>query len=158
MDFEGYRVDCITNFMLDYLRTYATRRPQRPFFLFSSFIEPHQQNDQNRFVGPIGSKSRFAKYNVPGDLVGTTPEPGRRCDWPEQMPDYLGCCWSLDQNLGRIRAELELLGLAENTVVIYTSDHGCHFCTRNSEYKRSGMIRRFAFRCWPAGRGSLAAR
>ncbi|MDX1683357.1 MAG: sulfatase-like hydrolase/transferase, partial [Phycisphaeraceae bacterium] len=39
--------------------------------------------------------------------------------------------------VGRIRDELETLGLAENTVIIYTSDHGCHFCTRNAEYKRS---------------------
>ena len=28
-------------------------------------------------------------------------------------------------------------GLYENTLVVYTSDHGCHFRTRNSEYKRS---------------------
>ncbi|MEM9883809.1 MAG: sulfatase/phosphatase domain-containing protein, partial [Planctomycetota bacterium] len=26
----------------------------------------------------------------------------------------------------------------ENTLVVYTSDHGCHFRTRNPEYKRSG--------------------
>ena len=29
------------------------------------------------------------------------------------------------------------LGLTENTVVMYTSDHGNHFKTRNAEYKRS---------------------
>jgi len=28
-------------------------------------------------------------------------------------------------------------GLAENTLLIYTSDHGSHFCTRNPEYKRA---------------------
>ena len=28
-------------------------------------------------------------------------------------------------------------GIYENTVIIYTSDHGCHFKTRNFEYKRS---------------------
>lgn len=39
---------------------------------------------------------------------------------------------------------LEKLGLAENTLVIYTSDHGSHFKTRNGEYKRpcyDGCIR-----------------
>lgn len=137
VDFEGYRADAITNFVLDYLRGYATRNADRPFFLFTSFIEPHHQNDLHRYIGPIGSKQRFAQYNVPGDLVGTIPEPGRRCDWPREMPDYLGCCWSLDYNLGRIREQLDSLGLARDTLVIYTSDHGSHFCTRNSEYKRS---------------------
>ena len=32
---------------------------------------------------------------------------------------------------------MEALGLADNTLLIYTSDHGCHFRTRNREYKRS---------------------
>ena len=41
------------------------------------------------------------------------------------------------ENLGRIRAELDRLGLADETLILYTSDHGSHFRTRNSEYKRS---------------------
>jgi len=131
VDFEGYRVDAMTNYVLDYLRSYATQKEDRPFFLFTSYIEPHHQNDLNRYVGPIGSKQRFAQYPIPGDLDGAEG------DWKEHLPDYLGCCWSLDQNLGRIRTELELLGLSENTIVIYTSDHGSHFRTRNGEYKRS---------------------
>ncbi len=137
VDFEGYRVDCMANFVIDYLRDYAVRQSEKPFFLMASFIEPHQQNDLDRYVGPIGSKQRFADYPVPGDLVGTTPQPGALCDWPLHMPDYLGCCWSLDQNVGRIRETLRTLGLADDTLVIYSSDHGSHFRTRNSEYKRS---------------------
>lgn len=131
VEFEGYRVDCTTNFALDYLRDYAGRQPSQPFFMFISYIEPHHQNDLSRCIGPIGSKQRFAEYDVPGDLAGTCG------DWRQIMPDYLGCCWSLDRNVGRIRDQLSLLGLDDNTVVIYTSDHGCHFCTRNTEYKRS---------------------
>jgi uncharacterized sulfatase len=53
------------------------------------------------------------------------------------MPDYLGCCNSLDANVGRIRDELSKLGLADNTLVIYSSDHACHFKTRDGEYKRT---------------------
>jgi len=142
VDFEGYRPDAMTSYVLDYLRDYATRNPraatrhndnsnERPFFLFTSFIEPHHQNDLNRYIGPIGSKERFKRYHTPGDLVGTEG------DWRLHMPDYLGCCWSLDQNVGRIVAQLEQLGLLDNTLIIYTSDHGSHFCTRNREYKRS---------------------
>ena len=53
------------------------------------------------------------------------------------MPDYLACCKSLDDNVGRIADALKEAGLYENTVIVYTSDHGCHFRTRNGEYKRS---------------------
>ena len=43
----------------------------------------------------------------------------------------------LDEALGRLLDALKSLGLDENTVVLYTTDHGCHFKTRNDEYKRS---------------------
>jgi len=96
-----------------------------------SYIEPHHQNDHKHFEGPKGSKERFKDYAVPGDLKDAAG------DWKAEMPDYLGCCNNLDENVGRIRAELAKLGLAENTVVLYTADHACHFRTRNAEYKRS---------------------
>jgi arylsulfatase A-like enzyme len=48
------------------------------------------------------------------------------------------------------------LGLAENTLILYTSDHGSHFRTRNSEYKRScheASIRVPMVACGPGFRG-----
>ena len=118
--------------------TCGTRTGGRPFFLFVSYIEPHHQNDHGHYEGPRGSKERFRDFVVPGDLVGAAG------DWREEYPDYLGCIHSLDENLGRIRGALERLGLADNTLIVYTSDHGSHFRTRNAEYKRSchdGCIR-----------------
>ena len=43
----------------------------------------------------------------------------------------------LDEALGRLRDTLRSLDLEDNTVLMHTTDHGCHFKTRNSEYKRS---------------------
>lgn len=126
---EGrYRVDAQTDWVLEYLES---RNGERPFFLFLSYIEPHHQNDRNCYEGPHGSKEKWADYQVPGDLEGTEG------DWREHYPDYLGCIHSLDENLGRIRSKLRDLGMDEDTLLIYTSDHGSHFCTRNGEYKRS---------------------
>jgi len=127
--FRGYRVDSQTDHVLEYLRT---RDGKRPFFLFLSYLEPHHQNNLNRYVAPRGYAERFADYPVPLDLVQR-----HQGDWQTNLPDYYGICASLDENLGRIRAELARLGLDRNTIVIYTSDHGSHFRTRNSEYKRS---------------------
>lgn len=145
---EGrYRVDALTDFAVDYLRT---RDGKRPFFLFLSYIEPHHQNDHRHFEGPKGSKEKYKDYPVPGDLAGADG------DWREEMPDYLGCCNALDGAVGRLRGELEELGLADNTLVIYTSDHGCHFRTRNSEYKRScheGSIHVPLIACGPGFKG-----
>lgn len=126
-EFTSYRADATTDFALEYLR----REKKKPFFLFVSYIEPHHQNDRHRFEGPDGSKERFKDFPVPGDLEGTEG------DWREQLPDYLGQCRSLDENVGCVVKELKRQDIYENTIIIYTSDHGSHFCTRNAEYKRS---------------------
>jgi uncharacterized sulfatase len=123
-----YRVDAHTDFVLEYLQN---RKTDNPFFLFISYIEPHHQNDHNCYEGPHGSKEKYKDYEVPGDLAGTEG------DWRENMPDYLGCCNSLDMNVGRIIDELTTQGIMDDTIIIYTCDHGSHFCTRNAEYKRS---------------------
>lgn len=123
-----YRVDAHTDWVIDYLRT---RGKDKPFFLFVSYIEPHHQNDHKHHEGPHGSKEKFKNFVTPGDLEGTGG------NWREEYPDYLGCINSLDENVGRIEKTLVELGLRDDTLLIYTSDHGSHFCTRNKEYKRS---------------------
>jgi uncharacterized sulfatase len=128
VEFNGYRVDCLTDFALDYLNS---RTKEKPFFLFISYLEPHQQNNEKRFIGPDGSKEKFQNYELPGDLKNT------RGDWKKNYPDYLGCCHSIDNNLKRIQDKLDELNMTDNTILIFTSDHGCHFKTRNKEYKRS---------------------
>lgn len=130
-----YRVDAMTDWVLEYLET---RTGEKPWFLMASYIEPHHQNDHGHYEGPRGSKDRFVDFPVPGDLADLDG------DYREELPDYLGCCASLDENVGRIIVKLKELGEWENTLVIYASDHGSHFRTRNSEYKRSchdGCIR-----------------
>lgn len=127
-EFIGYRPDCINNYAIDYLHN---RKTDKPFFLFISQIDPHHQNDHDRYEGPDGSKEKFADYEVPGDLKGT------QGNWRENYPDYLGQCNALDANVGRLVDTLKEMGEWDNTILIYTSDHGSHFRTRNSEYKRS---------------------
>lgn len=133
VDFIGHRVDCIGDFTVDFIQKTAQAREQgddRPFFLFVSHIDPHHQNDHNRYEGPYGSKKRFANYKVPGDLAGT------QGDWRENYPDYLGSCNALDRNVQKLMDALDEFGMKDNTVLFYSSDHGSHFRTRNREYKR----------------------
>ncbi len=68
----------------------------------------------------------------------------------------------LDEALGRLLDALRSLHLLDNTVVLFTSDHGCHFKTRNAEYKRScheSSIRVPAALCGPGfdGGGQIDA-
>lgn len=127
-EFIGYRADAINNYAIHYLQEY---KKENPFFLFVSQIEPHHQNDRNRFEGPDGSKEKFKNFVPPQDMVKGVG------DWETSYPDYLGQCHSLDENVGRLIETLKEHKLWDNTILFYTSDHGCHFCTRNQEYKRS---------------------
>lgn len=128
LDFKGYRADRINDYAIEYIKNV---KHEKPFFMFVSQLEPHHQNDRLRFEAPKGSKKNFRNYEVPGDLKGMLG------DWRIQMPSYLACCNRVDMNFGKLIQTLKDEGLYDNTVVIYTSDHGCHFRTRNLEYKRS---------------------
>lgn len=127
INFKGYRADKINDFAVDYIK----KQHEKPFFMFVSQLEPHHQNDRLRFESPKGLAKNFKNYDIPGDLVGTVG------DWRIQMPSYLACCNRVDENFGRLIQALKDEGIYDNTVIIYTSDHGCHFRTRNAEYKRS---------------------
>jgi arylsulfatase A-like enzyme len=125
---DEYRVEFLTDLAEKFLR----QKHEKPFFLFLSQLEPHQQNDMDSsMVGPKGSAERFRNAYVPADLKAL---PG---NWNQQLPDYYGCCEAIDQSVGRVRRILEEEKLADNTIFVFMSDHGCHFMTRNKEYKRS---------------------
>ncbi len=136
IDFEGYRVDCITDFALDFL---DSRDKEKPFFMTISHIEPHHQNDRNHYEGPEGCKEKYADFVLPKDLE----ELGGNAK--EEYPDYLGACKSLDDNLARLVDKLKNEGIYDDTIIIFSSDHGSHFKTRNQDenlcgyddYKRS---------------------
>lgn len=128
INFEGYRADCINDFALEYL---DQKTSDKPFFMFVSHIEPHHQNDHHCYEGPKETTPNYKDYPIPDDLSFL---PG---DYRKMYPDYIAAINRLDENVGRLIAKLKEKGLYENTVIIYTSDHGSHFKTRNAEYKRS---------------------
>jgi len=167
--FEGYRADAYTDFAIDCLRR---RDAGRPLLLFLSLVEPHPQPyhklyegpppTRERFLyrdityeGPDGSAERFADAPVPGDL-----REGEGF-WREYLADYLGACESVDANVGRLLATLDELGMANDTLVLFTSDHGEHFYTRHPRTGRRRRHRSFRQPRRPrsdgAGRGGARA-
>ena len=128
IDFKGYRADCINDFALEYINN---RDNEKPFFMFISQLEPHHQNDHGHFEGPKELIDNYCDYPLPEDLTFL------KGNYKEEYPDYLAAINSLDANVGRLVDALKEKGIYENTIIVYTSDHGCHFKTRNMEYKRS---------------------
>jgi arylsulfatase A-like enzyme len=123
----GYRVDALTDAAIRYVDAHQ----DDPFFLFLSLLEPHHQNRTDTYPAPEGYAERYAGRWMPPDLL----ELGGSA--PEHLAGYCGQIKRIDEAFGRLLEALESLGLRKKTVVVFASDHGNHFKTRNEEYKRS---------------------
>ncbi len=147
---QGYCTDLIADFSLDWLKR---RDPQKPFFLMCHHKAPHRPWEpdpkyKNLFQGQTIPEpdNLFDHYEGRARSVSTVtmrvgedmnqtdlkqPVPaGLRGDalrqWAYQLfiKDYLRCVRSVDDNVGRLLDYLDAENLAENTIVIYTSDQG----------------------------------
>ncbi|MGW2346884.1 sulfatase-like hydrolase/transferase [Streptomyces sp. NPDC001661] len=128
-EFDGYRADALGAAAIDYIQ----RERDSPFFLFLSFLEPHHQNSRDDYPAPTGYAERYEGSDswVPDDLAALDG------NWPEHLGGYYGMVRRLDEVLENIVDALDKRGELDNTIILFTSDHGCHFKTRNDEYKRS---------------------
>ncbi|MCA0991361.1 sulfatase-like hydrolase/transferase [Guptibacillus hwajinpoensis] len=124
----GYRVDALTDAAVKYIDTHQ----DKPFFLFVSYLEPHHQNHIDDYPAPEGYREQYTGKWCPPDLTleGSSA--------PQHLGGYFGMVKRLDEAYGRIHDTLKSLHLSDDTIVLFTSDHGNHFKTRNAEYKRSG--------------------
>jgi arylsulfatase A-like enzyme len=123
----GYRIDAQTDAVIRYIDAHQ----HDPFFLFVSYLEPHHQNHLDDYPPPDGYRERYTGRWIPPDLAALGGSAH------QHLGGYYGMVKRLDEALGRMQDALKSLGLSDKTIVLYTSDHGCHFKTRNGEYKRS---------------------
>lgn len=116
-----------------FLRAVA-QRPGQPWALFLSSEAPHDP-----YIAPRGYYERYNPVTLPppasfDDGLAGRPAIYRRIQrvWQElgwaQAAEATACyyalCSLLDDLIGGLLTELTALGLAENTVVVFTSDHG----------------------------------
>jgi arylsulfatase A-like enzyme len=115
------------NFLRDYRRN-------QPFFLKVSFIRPHS---------PYDPPARFLRMYEDADLPPAragrwagryeSRNSDRNDIWRGRLPEseirrsraaYYGCVSQVDEQVGRILETLEARGLLEETLILFTSDHG----------------------------------
>lgn len=127
VNLPGYRVDALTDAAIRYFDAHK----DSPFFLFVSYLEPHHQNQLDDYPSPDGYRERYTGRWIPPDLAALGGSAH------QHLAGYYGMVKRLDEALGRVLDALKSLELIDNTILLFTSDHGCHFKTRNDEYKRS---------------------
>ena len=131
----GYWADEVIRF----LEKRASLGPSAsPFVCFYSMYLPHTPVLPG---GPADPQDWAHAYHPPGQL-GLPPNQGKVAstwalankqsqyssvtddEWQETLSYYYGLVLQIDWNIGRVLQRLEELGLAQNTLVVYTSDHG----------------------------------
>ncbi|MBC2602618.1 sulfatase-like hydrolase/transferase [Puniceicoccus vermicola] len=127
VDLPGYRSDAYVDAAIRYL----SEPRENPFFLFLSLVEPHQHNPQDSYPAPDGYRELYSDRWTPPDLAAMEGSAAR------QLPGYYGMVKRVDEGLGRVADALKSMGMLENTLIVYASDHGCHFRTRGHEYKHT---------------------
>lgn len=123
---DQYRVD----FIADRAVSFLEKKHDKPWLLFVSQLEPHQQNDVDAMVPPHRYARDYLDPFIPQDLRDL------QGNWISRIGGYYGCVQAIDDCVGKLVATLQKTGQLDNTIIVFFSDHGCHFRTRMGEYKR----------------------
>ncbi|MBI2302075.1 MAG: arylsulfatase [Armatimonadetes bacterium] len=95
---QGYCSDIFSDAALDFVRRHAAV----PWFCYLAYNAPH----------------------TPLEIGDEWVEPYRTGDLPEPWARLYGMVANIDWNVGRLLARLDELGLADDSIVLFTSDHG----------------------------------
>lgn len=104
----------------------ARERPWQPFFLSVGFLEPHRLPYPPTADEPAGGHSFPGPHLAPDDALGVQT-PGYLHDRPgtrRELAGLQGAVRHIDAQFGRLLQAVHDSGLAQNTLVIFTTDHG----------------------------------
>jgi arylsulfatase A-like enzyme len=133
------------------LRFLRDRDKARPFCLCVSFADPHVEHlAPRRFekLYPLEKlqpyphaegelKSRPRRYEIKrrAQKADTADDAGQR----HYMAVYYAMISYVDEKVGMLLAELDRQGIADNTIVVFTADHG-EFCFEHGMYKKDLVL------------------
>jgi arylsulfatase A-like enzyme len=102
---KGQEGEYLTDRLTDEALAWIEAHQQAPFFVYFPHYAVHT---------PLQAPAKLSEENKNRQLPG----------YPQQNPTYAAMIENLDHNIGRLLAKLAESKLAENTIVIFTSDNG----------------------------------
>ncbi len=114
-DGAGYATEAVhfaDDLFADDALKFVSENKNGPFFLYWSMVIPHANNERGRILGDGAHVPDYGPY---ADK-----------DWPNQDKGQAAMITRMDSYVGRLMKHLQELGLAQNTLVLFTSDNGPH--------------------------------
>jgi arylsulfatase A-like enzyme len=108
---DGFLPDHQTDLAIEFIR----QKSAQPFFLYLSWVAPHP---------PLTPPARHAIYDPQKIRLRPNVPESSQAEARKNTAGYYGLCTAVDENLGRLLAELDHSGMTEDTIVVFTSDHG----------------------------------
>lgn len=133
---EKFSTEMFTDEAVQFLQDYDASAASAPFFLYLAFTSPH---DPRTPPGEYASMYPPAEIPVPENFMPEHPfDNGEMrirdevlAPFPrtpeivqQHIADYYGMISHMDAEIGRVLKTLEATGQLENTLIIYTADHG----------------------------------
>jgi arylsulfatase A-like enzyme len=103
-----YSHDLFASAALDWVRTHK----DEPFFLYLALTVPHANNEATSALGDGQEVPDYGRY--------------ANADWPDPAKGQAAMITRMDTDVGRLLDLVDELGLAERTVVMFSSDNGPH--------------------------------
>lgn len=132
---QGHSTDIFADAAIEFL---ANRPGGEPFFLYAAFTAPHDPRTPPDYWQPAYREvtagmdlppNAYPEHpfdmdiaDIRDELLEETPRPSDRVR--NHLADYYDMITHLDTRVGDILSTLESTGLADNTLVLYLSDHG----------------------------------
>ena len=120
---NGPKGECLPDRLGDESVRFMEKNVNNPFFLYLSFYSVHT---------PLQTKNEYKKkYKekakdviVKHEFSPVCPQRKNEARQVQNHPVYAGMMQSMDENVGKVLRKLDELGIAENTIVCFTSDNG----------------------------------
>ncbi len=144
-----YATDDLTDQAIGYIRTHRAITPDRPFYLHLAFSGAHsplhakpalrdrfkgrydkgwdalrrERLDRQRTLGIVAATTQLPPLSKGADAWDTL-SPQQRRVYARYMEVFAGVIASIDENIGRLTAELDALGVRDDTLIVLFSDNG----------------------------------
>ncbi len=138
----GYEPDGQTDLAIDYLKRASTT--DDPFALILSIGTPHDPWTEDNVPPEYYDMFREVDFPLPPNYREEDDPYGdawammnsqQRSKLPEWMRGYYAMTTNLDWNIGRLLSAIDDLGLREDTIFVFTSDHGEMFGAQGRKAK-----------------------